>query len=46
MQRELADLILGAEFRLIRLAGHLPPVEQPQAFAEALTGFLRRIGHV
>lgn len=46
MQRELADLILGAEFQLIRRAGHLPPVDQPEAFAEALAGFLRRIGHV
>lgn len=46
MQRELVELILGAEFHLIRRAGHLPPVDQPAAFADALTGFLRRIGHV
>ncbi len=46
MQRELAGLILGAEFRLIRRAGHLPPVDQPEAFAAALSGFLQRIGHV
>lgn len=44
--RETADLMAGAEFRLIRGAGHLPPVDQPQAFAAALTGFLQRIGHV
>ena len=44
--RETADLMAGAEFRLIRGTGHLPPVDQPTAFVEALTGFLRRIGHV
>lgn len=44
--RETADLIAGAEFRLLRGAGHLPPIDAPGAFAEALTGFLRRIGHV
>lgn len=46
MQRELADLIRGADFQLIQRAGHLPPVDQPAAFAAALTGFLTRIGHV
>ncbi|OYX41170.1 MAG: 3-oxoadipate enol-lactonase [Rhodobacterales bacterium 32-67-9] len=43
--RETADLIRGARFRLIRGAGHLPPVEKPQDYAEALTGFLTSIGH-
>ena len=46
MVRELADLIPGAEFRLIRGAGHLPMLDQPQAMAQAVTDFLRRIGHV
>ena len=46
MVRETADLILGAEFRLIQGAGHLPFVEQPQAYASAVTGFLTRIAHV
>lgn len=44
--RETADLILGAEFRLIQGAGHLPFVEQPQAYAAAVTGFLTRIAHL
>lgn len=44
--RELAELIPGSRFQLIRRAGHLPPVDQPHAFAEALTGFLRDIGHL
>ena len=44
--RETADLIRGADFRLIRGAGHLPCIEEPEAFAEALTGFLTAIGHV
>ena len=46
MLRELAGLIRGSAFQLMRGAGHLPPLDQPQAFAAALTGFLRRIGHV
>lgn len=45
MVRELADLIPGAEFHLIRGAGHLPMVDQPAATATAVTAFLRRIGH-
>jgi 3-oxoadipate enol-lactonase len=44
--RETAELIAGAEFRLLRGSGHLPPVDAPEAFSEALSGFLRRIGHV
>ncbi|MFT4151046.1 MAG: 3-oxoadipate enol-lactonase [Paracoccaceae bacterium] len=44
--RETAELIPGADFRLIRGAGHLPFVEQPEAFAQAVSGFLTRIGHV
>jgi 3-oxoadipate enol-lactonase len=42
--RETADLVRGSRFALIRGAGHLPPVDQPEAFAEVLTGFLREIG--
>lgn len=44
--RETADLIRGARFHLIRGAGHLPCVEKPGAYAEALNGFLTEIGHV
>ena len=44
--RELADLIPGAEFRLLRGSGHVPAVDQPEAFASVLTDFLKRIGHV
>ena len=44
--RETTDLVPGARFRLIRRAGHLPHVEQPADYAEALTGFLRETGHV
>ena len=39
--RETTDLVDGARFALIRRAGHLPHVEQPRAYADALTGFLR-----
>jgi 3-oxoadipate enol-lactonase len=44
--RELAALIPGARFELIRGAGHLPCVEKPAEFAGLLTGFLKDIGHV
>lgn len=46
LMRETADLIPGAEFHLFRSAGHLPFLERPQDYAQALTGFLTRIGHV
>ncbi len=42
---ETADLIPGAQKTLIRNAGHLPCVEQPEAYAEALNGFLAAQGH-
>ena len=44
--RETVELIPGAEFRLIRGAGHLPCVEKPEEYADILTEFLRRVGHV
>ncbi|MEM7723521.1 MAG: 3-oxoadipate enol-lactonase [Pseudomonadota bacterium] len=44
--KELADLIPGARYDLIRGAGHLPCVEQPDAFKTLLTGFLQDIGHI
>ncbi len=44
--RETADLIPGSRFELIRGAGHLPCVEQPEAYAKILTTFLTEIGHI
>ena len=44
--RETADLIPGAKFALIRGGGHLPFIERPEAYADALTTFLKEIGHV
>lgn len=44
--RETADLIPGSRFELIRRAGHLPCVEQPEAYAKVLTSFLKEIGHI
>ncbi|MFT4715123.1 MAG: 3-oxoadipate enol-lactonase [Paracoccaceae bacterium] len=46
MVRETVELIPGSEFHLIRGAGHLPCVEKPEEYAEILTGFLRKVGHV
>ena len=43
--RETAELIKGSRFELIRRAGHLPCVEQPNVFAALLTEFLSDIGH-
>lgn len=44
MVREITELVPGAEFALIRGAGHLPCVERPEEYAEVLNGFLRRNG--
>ncbi|GGH23603.1 3-oxoadipate enol-lactonase [Cribrihabitans marinus] len=44
--RETVELIPGAQFHLMRRAGHLPCLERPAGYAEILTGFLRRIGHI
>lgn len=44
--RETVGLIPGSRFRLIRGAGHLPFVEEPQVYAHAVTEFLASIGHV
>ena len=44
--RETIDLIPGARFHLIRGAGHLPCVENPEEYAEVLGGFLKEVGHV
>jgi 3-oxoadipate enol-lactonase len=46
MVREMADLIHGSRFQLLRAAGHLPPADQPEAFSDALLGFLASIGHL
>lgn len=45
VQRELADLIAGSQFQLLRGGSHLSMLTHPDAFAEALFGFLTRIGH-
>lgn len=44
--RELADLIPGAKFELMRNVGHLPCAEQPAAYAAILIKFLSEIGHL
>ncbi len=44
--RETVDLIPGSRFELIRKAGHLPCVEQPEIYAAILNGFLTEIGHI
>lgn len=44
--RETAALIPDSRFELVRKAGHLPCIEQPQVTADLITGFLSEIGHV
>jgi len=38
--RAYAGLIPGARFELIQEAGHHPEIEQPEAFADLVAGFL------
>lgn len=44
--RETTDLIPGSTCHVIRKAGHLPCVEQPEEYAVLLNRFLRDVGHV
>ncbi len=44
--RETAELVPGAKFHLIRKAGHLPCVEQPEEYAAVLTDFIKATGHI
>jgi 3-oxoadipate enol-lactonase len=44
--RETTGLIPGARFELMRRAGHLPHVEQPQAYAALVCDFLKETGHL
>ena len=44
--RETVNLVPGSRFHLIRKAGHLPCVEQPDEYAATLGSFLKEIGHV
>lgn len=42
--RETVDLVPGSSFHLIRGAGHLPCVENPEEYARVLTDFLSSVG--
>lgn len=44
--RETIDLIPGSEFHLIRKAGHLPCVDQPERYLEILNAFIKQTGHI
>ena len=44
--KETVDLVPGSQFHLIRKAGHLPCVEQPEEYAETLIKFFKETGHV
>jgi 3-oxoadipate enol-lactonase len=36
----MANMIPGADFKLIKGAGHIPCVEQPHILADTLAGFI------
>ncbi|WP_209426508.1 3-oxoadipate enol-lactonase [Pararhodobacter sp. SW119] len=44
--RETVDLIPGSRFALIRGSGHLPCVDQPEAYAAILNAFITETGHL
>ncbi|KAG1648020.1 3-oxoadipate enol-lactonase 2 [Nymphon striatum] len=44
--RETVDLVPGSQFTMLRPAGHLPMVENPDRYAQALVAFLTEIGHI
>lgn len=44
--RETIDLVPGSRFALMRGAGHLPCVEDPEGYARILTDFIKETGHV
>ena len=44
--RETAELIEGARVHLIRGAGHLPCIDAPDAYAQAVIDFLAETGHL
>ena len=44
--KETVSLIPHSRFALIRKAGHLPCVDQPDAYAQALVAFFRELGLV
>ncbi|MEL6999101.1 MAG: 3-oxoadipate enol-lactonase [Pseudomonadota bacterium] len=44
--RETTALIPGSRFELIKDAGHIPCVEQPERTTELIAGFLSEIGHI
>lgn len=44
--RETAESIVGARFEIVRGAGHIPCVEQPEATAALISGFLKETNHV
>ena len=43
--RSMAGLIRNSDFRIVADAGHIPCVEQPDAVATLIGGFLRKVGY-
>lgn len=45
LQREMAELVAGSQVQLLRGTPHLSMLTHAESFAQALNGFLTRIGH-
>ena len=45
MVRETVELVPGSRLEIIRGAGHIPCVEQPETYARLLSEFLAETGH-
>ncbi len=44
--RETSDLIPGSKFALMKTAGHVSPLDDPEQFTAHLVTFLKEIGHI
>lgn len=44
--RDLADLIPGSDYHLMRGVGHLPVLDRPAEYGALIAAFLARIGHL
>lgn len=43
---ELCDLVPETEVKVLHRSGHLPPIDAPDAYADHLTAFFTKIGHL
>ena len=46
LMRETVELIPGARLEIMRRVGHLPCVEDPEAYTKLISDFIRQTGHL